>query len=280
MNWHEMAYVAAMAAAALCVAVVFGYCSILLRSLRTLRTAPLEAQAWTYGDVFRVAAFYLGLMLLGAMCASVISPKDMPAHAAHIVVLITTTFANVVVCFYILLLGEIERGKRAADVGLKTGDLFANIKKGVLWYVYCCPAVWGSGMLVQTLGERFGYELPPQPLVGLLASETSVVLLLATSALATIAAPITEEIIFRGFFFSAIRENLGPKLAIVLSAGVFAMVHPTLFAILPIFLLGLLLAWSFERTKTLAVPMAMHMTHNAVTILWLLIGRLTGVIGP
>ena len=45
-------------------------------------------------------------------------------------------------------------------------------------------------------------------------------------------------------------------------------------AMLPIFMLGLLLAWTFHRTKTLAAPIAIHLTHNAVSIFLLLYSRL------
>ena len=50
----------------------------------------------------------------------------------------------------------------------------------------------------------------------------SMALVWTTTALAVFAAPVVEEIIFRGFLFTAVRENLGPKRAMVISALFFA----------------------------------------------------------
>jgi len=273
MSWHEMAYVTGMTFAALCVALMFGYCSFLLRHVRPSEYARVDPTSWTYGDMVRVALFYLGVVLLGGVCAGLVAPADMPKHASRIATLIATTFANVVICLYIVVLGEFRRGKRLAEIGLTRSDLIHNVFRGIVLYICFCPVLIASLHVVEGVAARLGVNMAQQPLVSLMRTETSATLLAATTLLVIAAAPITEEVIFRGFLCSALRENVGSRAAIVLSASVFALAHPTPFAIFPIFLLGLLLGWAFERTRTLAVPITIHMAHNAVTIFCLLISR-------
>jgi len=277
MSWLQMAYIAAMTTAALGVALAFGYSAVLLRNMRVRELEPGEMQLWSFGDIIKVSVFYIGVLFLALLCSGLIAPKDLHPNAKAVTALLSTTFAHVVVCLYILLLGEIERGRRMADIGLSTDDLVHNTAKGLALYVCYCPVLVGSLLLGTTIGMRTGQQLAPQPVVDMLSQEHSLALLATATALVIVAAPITEEIIFRGFFFSALRENLGPRRAIVLSAGIFAMVHWSILAALPIFLLGLLLAWAYHRTKTLAAPIAIHMAHNAITIFYLLYQRVGAV---
>ena len=273
MTWLQMAYIAAFTTVALGVAVAFGYFAAVLRTRSIEPLEPGEMQLWSYGDLVRVGVFYLGVLGLSHLCALLMAPAEMPLNAAEVTGLLSTTFAHVVVCLYVLLLGEIERGKRPGDMGLSLEYATHNVVKGVTLYACFSPVLIGSLVLVAAVAENAGQRLDPQPVVEMISQEDSLGLLATATALIIAAAPITEEVIFRGFLFSALRENLGPRRAIVLSALVFALVHGSRLAMLPIFLLGLLLAWSFHRTKTLAAPIAIHMTHNAMTIFCLLYQR-------
>lgn len=276
MTWLQMAYIAAMTTAALGVAAAFGYAAMLLRRTGVRAMEPGETQLWTLGDLIRVSVFYMGVLGLAFVCSYLMAPADLPENAREVVGLLSTTFAHTVVCLYVLLLGEIERGKRPVDLGLSLDRVTQQAAKGAALYLCFAPVLIGALVLVSAIAQRTGQRLSPQPVVDLISQEHSLGLLATAVALIVVAAPITEEIIFRGFFFSALRENLGPRRAIVLSAVIFALVHGSLFAMFPIFLLGLLLAWTFHRTRTLAAPIAIHMVHNAATIFFLLYSR----IGP
>ena len=273
MSWLELAYAVGMSVAALAVTVAFGYCAILLHNMRSLAETRPESEPWTYGDILRATLFYLGVFALATISITILAPGRMPPHAQQITGLITGTFVHIVMCLYILMLGEIERGKRPVDIGLSTDGLLPNIGKGILLYICFCPVFIATPNVVRTVAEYLGAKLPPQPLVMLLMTEESMALLGATTLLAVAAAPIVEEVIFRGFLFSAIRDNLGPRRAILLSALAFSLVHGNWFAILPLFLLGTILAWSFEYSKSLTVPITIHMAQNAVAIFTLLLKR-------
>jgi membrane protease YdiL (CAAX protease family) len=79
--------------------------------------------------------------------------------------------------------------------------------------------------------------------------------------------PLGEEIFFRGFAYTALRHRFGPALAAVGSAAFFAAVHLNPGALIPIFLMGLLLAALYQRTGTLAAPFALHAANNTFAVI-------------
>lgn len=98
---------------------------------------------------------------------------------------------------------------------------------------------------------------------------------------AAVLAPIGEEILFRGYVFNAIRQSFrarawGVPLAYLVSALLFAAVHSAevsqglLGLLVPLFLIGLLLAWAMHRTQSLLPCIIAHAINNGVALLALL----------
>lgn len=84
-------------------------------------------------------------------------------------------------------------------------------------------------------------------------------------------APISEELIFRGALFSALRQSwVGKTGAVVLTAAVWALVHgssaPWLFVAM-IFVMGLVLGVLLLRFGSLWVTIMVHAAWNAMTTL-------------
>lgn len=86
-------------------------------------------------------------------------------------------------------------------------------------------------------------------------------------------APIAEEAFFRGVVFNAWLREGGRRFAFIGSALLFAVIHLSLVELVPIFLLGLALAWVYERTGSLLAPMAMHATVNGISVALALLVR-------
>ena len=83
--------------------------------------------------------------------------------------------------------------------------------------------------------------------------------------LAVVAAPLTEEFIFRGLVFGGMRRSLPLMVSVLGSAGIFAICHPPV-SVLPVFVMGALAALGFERTGRLVTPIVTHMVYNAVVL--------------
>jgi membrane protease YdiL (CAAX protease family) len=91
--------------------------------------------------------------------------------------------------------------------------------------------------------------------------------------LAVIIAPLFEEIFFRGFLFRAFASSWGWVAGAAVSSAVFGIAHLQLDVFLPLFALGLMLAWVYQRTGSLWTSISLHALFNGLSVLvWALGG--------
>lgn len=92
---------------------------------------------------------------------------------------------------------------------------------------------------------------------------------------AIIGAPIVEELVFRGFIFTAVRARWGFGWALGLTSVLFAAMHfdPTGVYALLVLPSAFLLGWLREKTGGIYAPILVHMTFNAIACAGLLIER-------
>lgn len=79
--------------------------------------------------------------------------------------------------------------------------------------------------------------------------------------------PVTEELIFRGLCFPALRDRLSFLPSAVLSAALFGIYHGNLPQGVYAFLIGMTAAWLYEITKTLLAAILLHMSANLLSLL-------------
>lgn len=136
--------------------------------------------------------------------------------------------------------------------------------------VWLTSLVWGGFILVlKTLGYEI--EIKRQMLVELFSNSPSLTFTITIFAFAVIVAPITEELIFRAGIYRFLKSKGHPYMALALSSLLFAVVHFNLTSFLPLFLLGMLLARSYERTGNILTPIAFHAVFNLNTLILILI---------
>jgi membrane protease YdiL (CAAX protease family) len=91
---------------------------------------------------------------------------------------------------------------------------------------------------------------------------------IVAAVLIIVAAPISEEIFFRGFVFGGLRSRFSFLGAAVASAAIFGVFHYSgagSLEVLPqLALLGLVLCWVYEQTGSIYPTMAMHALNNAL----------------
>jgi membrane protease YdiL (CAAX protease family) len=81
-----------------------------------------------------------------------------------------------------------------------------------------------------------------------------------------VVAPVAEELFFRGVAYNAWKREYGAVTATLASAGLFALIHQSIFLALPIFVLGVVLARVYERTGSLPAVIALHAGFNAISV--------------
>ena len=121
-----------------------------------------------------------------------------------------------------------------------------------------------SALLLAIVSAAAGH-LSPDPRIVLLMSEGDAPHIVATLLLTCIAAPLIEEVLFRGLLLESLRRR-GTAAAIWLSALAFAVWHLTPAALRYYALMGALLGWLYSR-RGLACSMAAHAGFNGVLTL-------------
>lgn len=84
--------------------------------------------------------------------------------------------------------------------------------------------------------------------------------------LVCILAPIVEELIFRGYIYGGLRRLMPVRHAILIGAALFAAVHLSAEAFLMIGLIGAMLCYLYERTRSLLPGMVAHGVHNGLVL--------------
>jgi membrane protease YdiL (CAAX protease family) len=80
-------------------------------------------------------------------------------------------------------------------------------------------------------------------------------------------APFAEEYLFRGLVFRTLDQQWGGWKAIFAAAAFFAIYHPPL-AWVPVAAVGAANCVLFKKSGRLAPAVLLHMSYNAVVILW------------
>ncbi|HVO14728.1 MAG TPA: type II CAAX endopeptidase family protein [Alphaproteobacteria bacterium] len=80
------------------------------------------------------------------------------------------------------------------------------------------------------------------------------------------AVPMAEELVFRGLFYRWLRVRWGVAPSAALSALLFGAVHGQLEVGIGAFLVGIILALAYERSRSLWPPIIIHAMQNSVSI--------------
>ena len=83
--------------------------------------------------------------------------------------------------------------------------------------------------------------------------------------LSVLIGPFVEEFLFRGVLLNKWAEGFGIKKAVILSSLLFMALHLNSFFV-PQFILGILLAIIYVKTKTLIYPLLLHSINNFIVL--------------
>lgn len=83
---------------------------------------------------------------------------------------------------------------------------------------------------------------------------------------AGIAVPIAEEIFFRGMLYRWMRTRWSVWLSTIISSLLFALSHVEPATVIPVIGMGIVLAQSYERSRSLWVPVLIHAFNNLIVI--------------
>lgn len=117
----------------------------------------------------------------------------------------------------------------------------------------------------------------PQQSVASITEETTTALdAIVVILMVGVAAPVVEELLFRGMLLSRLVRSMRTGWAVVVQAAVFAGIHlldPNAIAALPgLFIIGLVLGYAAIRSRNLSLPILIHSGVNLTAAVLLIFG--------
>jgi len=88
--------------------------------------------------------------------------------------------------------------------------------------------------------------------------------------MAVVAAPVLEEIMFRGIILHGYLKNYKPWTAILVSAFLFGLIHGNLAQGVSAFISGVLFGWIYWKTRSILLVIFLHFINNVLAFFSLL----------
>ncbi|HJD74471.1 hypothetical protein GGR06_003840 [Bacteroides reticulotermitis] len=205
------------------------------------------------------------LLLIYLLISQIIAPILMLIPAV-IYVLATTGNLDRVILMQMVLLPSLLAGQLMMGIYLWKAGYIGKQKAtwspvSVAHLFYSILAILSSGFLVTVLLSYLKW-IPD------LLEQTFDFLQSGWVGIVTIAlvGPVFEEILFRGAITKVLLERYSPGKAILFSALVFGIFHLNPAQIIPAFLIGLLFAWTYYKTRSLIPCIVMHVVNNSFSV--------------
>jgi membrane protease YdiL (CAAX protease family) len=239
---------------------------------RWLDASP-RLPAWTigWGDFLLLPFFALILLIFllqGAAWIVGVEPNTQPSAEALLAgsYAIGIALTGAAVLFRLLPTGHPGEAREGA---------LRSVRTGLMGLVYFMPVGTVLALGWTALLRALDLPVDVQDAVRIIRETKSPVMLVQWFFVVVILAPIGEELIFRAGIFRFLANRMRPALAAVISAALFAAMHPNLPALLPLFALGLALAHVYHRSGRIIAAIVLHAAFNLNTLLSILSGAVT-----
>ncbi len=134
---------------------------------------------------------------------------------------------------------------------------------GLGGYFAALPLVIIVSLVNQKIWQGQGGSNPIVPIALDGKDNIALALFVVTAA---VAAPLFEEILFRGFLLPSLTRYMPTWGAIALSSFIFAIAHLSLSEVLPLMTLGMVLGFVYARSRNLLASMLLHGLWNSGTL--------------
>jgi membrane protease YdiL (CAAX protease family) len=237
-----------------------------------------KVPVWFFQPADLLGAGFVFLLFAWLFAASLGSPRDEAVNLDPGVLLVNIGFQFAIAGVVVIL--AMRRVGPAQWLGLRWRSwhsifLIAPAAVAFMWAVFFGLEMSGYVKWMESLGVETVQET-----VQLLQKSNDPLVIGLMAAAAIIVAPLCEEIVFRGYFYSVMKKFAGAWPAAICSAMVFAAAHGSLAALLPLLIFGCLLVFIYEKTGSIWAPMAVHLCFNGATVVLQLVARHYGFPTP
>jgi membrane protease YdiL (CAAX protease family) len=169
---------------------------------------------------------------------------------------------DVLVVVFIIYFAVRQHKEKLSALGISLKNFTRNVFYGVAGYIALVPILVMTLAVIAFIIKITNYTPEKQPVVELFLKEENMSFLLYSSIFASVIGPFIEELFFRAFMYGALRRYIGIFWAMIFTSAVFAALHTNVVGFVPIMMLGMLLAYLYEKTGTLVSSITVHVIHN------------------
>lgn len=235
---------------------------------------PSFSASWFIRDATKCVILVLFVSLVADFSLAIVNSYLLGGRASNFLVLVHTSLVDLFAVGVILYFVLVKYRGTWLEIGFGKLKVARDFVLGVVGYFAFLPILIVCIIVLVQIAQRLHYEPPPHELIQIFLNEKMSPWMVTYSlVLACVFGPIVEELFFRGFCYPAFKKRWGSAWAMILTSFFFAVIHRSLFAFLPIFLLGLALAYIYEKRRTLLPAIALHMAHNSVFIFYFFVAK-------
>ncbi len=184
----------------------------------------------------------------------------------------------VVTIAVIILLARASFARRLKGFGLNVKRIHRDFFAAPVLLLAVWPVLLAAIILITYLGRLIWgqqYQMQQHAQLELITAYCQLPLRVLVVVVATVCAPVLEEMLFRGLFQTMIRSYLASSTfrafspswqAIMISSVIFAMAHQNAAHWPALFVLGVCLGYAYEKSGSLFRPIFVHALFNAITI--------------
>jgi uncharacterized protein len=241
------------------------------------RTVGQRTVPWGIGDVARFALLFFSFAYLFLFAEDMCMKAFPGMEDKNGLLILNATVTDTMGILFVLNFVITAYKEKLETCGITLKNFLRNVYYGIASYIGIIPVLFVTLALTSVLITVFKYRPPVQPIVDMLIKEEKVPVLVYSSVFAAVAGPIMEEIFFRGFMYNAFKKRVGILRGILFTAAVFSLLHAHWVGFIPIFILGALLAYLYEKTGSLVPSITVHILHNLASLLMVFIVKAVGV---
>lgn len=236
---------------------------------------PTPAFRWKWLDILLIALYSVFFIFLGTWLLNLVYKSDLSSQTnlplGYIVGL--TALEGAALLSGIYLLGVRRKHVFWQDIGFRPPE-----QRWIKWAVgialLLIPVV---GLIALAIQMMLGLPLENPQLDFLLPQQFNWLGAIAMVLLGGVIIPIAEEAFFRGVLYTWMRQYAPAWAAILLSSMIFGALHGDISVAGATFVMGIILAWFYERSNSLWAPITIHILNNSIKLMLLYFLLASGV---
>jgi len=221
---------------------------------------------WGVSDVVR-ALIVLFILIFPGFLFSLLpfSSGHLASSANSWLAAFVMTFMEGILLFLAWFFGIRQYKVSFNKLGFYSYNIPWGLAQGVVWLIAIKVFTVVYGAIAMSL---FRIKPPEELVKGIpdIFGSGTMGMILAVIVVAVVA-PIAEEAFFRGFIYPAFRKKFGIWAGIIISAIIFALFHARIWLMVPVVAMGVILAFLYEKEKSLGPPIILHSLNNLLSLI-------------